>query len=116
MTTPPMPPTTEIALLRSELLLPLTRIEGDVRLVLQRIDQGDQRAAEHALELRRLDDRQDKLERDYAARAELQHEIAVIRADMEKKSARTIQIIGIIAGACGTAAGVLAAIIIALVN
>lgn len=110
------PAPTEIALLRSELLLPLTRIEGDIRLVLQRIDQGDQRAADHAQELRQLDDRQGRLERDHVPRAEVQQQIAAVREEMAEKSRRTIQIISIIAATFGTAAGVLAAIIIALVQ
>lgn len=38
----------------------------------------------------------------------------VTRTDLDKKSLKTIQIIGIIAAICGSAAGVLTAIIIAI--
>lgn len=63
-------PSVEYALLRSELLLPLTEMRADIRLILQRMDQGDARAADHAAQLKRLDERVDALERTTVTREE----------------------------------------------
>lgn len=96
---------TELALLRAELMTALTRIEGDVRLILQRLDQTDQRAADQARELRRHDERLDALER-----------TAVTKADMDRSRTRTMQVLGLIATVLGIASGAGTSIIIAIVN
>lgn len=96
---------TELALLRAELMTALTRIEGDVRLILQRLDQTDQRAADQANELRRHDERLDALER-----------TAVTTADVDRRISRTIQVLGLIASVLGIVAGAGTNIIIAIIN
>lgn len=95
----------ELALVKSELMVPLTRIEGDVRLVLQRLDSQDKRTDDHALEIRRLDGRLDAVERDQ-----------VTRAQMDERSRRTIQILGLIFTIISIVVGAGITIIIAIVN
>lgn len=105
-------PDPALALLRLELLTPLaeirgemTELRGDVRLILQRLDQADKRAADQARELRRHDERLDALER-----------TAVTKADMDRSRTRTMQVLGLIATVLGIAAGAGTNIIIALVT
>lgn len=117
------PAPTELALLRSELLLPLTELRGDVRLILQRMDQGDARAAEHGTALAALDHRVDGIEQTAASRAELaaveqrvrdwaEKEIAKARADAAEKRAedqkRADRRLTIVAISLSTVIGVLA--------
>lgn len=119
------PPSTELALLRSELLLPLTELRGDVRLILQRMDQGDARAAEHATELRRLDERADTVERDYVPRAEMTLALADLRSETERKlreqreeqankERNRLTIIALILTAVSIVSGVATSVIIAI--
>lgn len=98
-----------LALLRLELLTPLTEIRGemtelrgDVRLILQRLDQADERAAAQANELRRHDERLDALER-----------TAVTKADIDRRIGRTIQVLSVIATVLGIVAGAVTNIITA---
>lgn len=112
---------TEFALLRSELLLPLTELRGDVRLILQRMDQGDARAAEHGNALAALDHRVDLVERttvtreDLAeAKRKLREEMAAQRAADQKRADRRLTVVGIcltvLVGAIGVAVSIIAII------
>lgn len=112
---------TEFALLRSELLLPLTELRGDVRLILQRMDQGDARAAEHSNALNSLDNRVDQVERTAATREDLaeakrrlREEMAEQRAADQKRADRRLTIVGIcltvLVGAIGVAVSIIAII------
>lgn len=81
-------PDPSLALLRLELLTPLaeirgemTELRGDVRLILQRLDQADARAADQDRELRRHDERLDALEATAVTRDELEKERSERRAD-----------------------------------
>jgi len=91
--------------LRGAMDAALARIEGRLDLLVQRAEQSDQRAAEQSDELRRHDERLDRLERE-----------AVTRADMDRRMSRTIQVLGVIATMLGIAAGAGTNIIIALVT
>lgn len=83
----------------------LARIEGRLDLLVQRAEQSDQRAAEQSDELRRHDERLDRLERE-----------AVTRGDMDRRMGRTIQVLGVVATMLGIVAGAGTNIIIALVT
>jgi hypothetical protein len=63
---------TELALLRGELMTALTEIRGDVRLVIEQNKHAERRADDQAAELRRHDDRLDELERTAITRTELE--------------------------------------------
>lgn len=60
-----------ISEMRRESLIALTEIRGQLALLLQRTDQGDARAAEHAIRMERLDQRLDDVERHQVTRADL---------------------------------------------
>lgn len=97
---------TGLALLRSELLLPLTELRGDVRLILQRMDQQDARAEEHRRTLDVLDGRVDAVERTTVTREELAQALAQVRRDAEQQQAqqaerarRTLTIWGLVIAA-----------------
>lgn len=110
------PQSTEWAMLRSELLLPLTELRGDVRLILQRMDQGDARAADHAAQLQRLDDRVDALERVAVTCDALQEKLGEQRAQADEQARRRLTIIGLLLTATSIGASTLTAVIIALVG
>jgi hypothetical protein len=95
----------ELALVKSELMVPLTRIEGDVRLVLQRLDSQDKRVDGHADELKRIDLRLDQVERDQ-----------VTRTQLDERSRKTIQIITLISTIVSILVGSAITIVIAIVN
>lgn len=105
MSAPDQPTSTALALLRGELMTLLTRIEGDVRLVLAQIEHAARRTDDLDRRVSRLDERVDALE---ATRA--------TRADLEERSRRTIQIIGVLLTAAGLVVGVAVAIITALIK
>lgn len=106
MTSPSLPAQAiELALVKSELMVPLTRIEGDVRLVLQRLDSQDKRVDDHAAELKRIDTRLDQVERDQ-----------VTRMQLDERSRKTIQIITLISTVVSILVGSAITIIIAVVN
>lgn len=112
------PPSTELALLRSELLLPLTELRGDVRLILQRMDQQDARAQEHGHQLAALDGRVDAVERTTVTREELTTAIAQVHAEMtrqqvatEEKARRGLTVWGLVLTALGVGVAVIAIIV-----
>lgn len=75
------PSSTELALLRGELMTALARIEGVIQLVHQEQQQGTRRLDELAADHRRLDDRVDVLERTSVPRTELEADRKERRAD-----------------------------------
>lgn len=87
-----MPDDAAIAQLRSELLLRLTELSGDVRLILQRMDQMDTRAQEHGNALAALDGRVDAVERTTVTRQELDRRDEQVRA----KTTQRLTVIGLI--------------------
>lgn len=103
---PPKPQSTEVAFLQlmSSLQLLEASVTGKLDLILQRLDQLDQRSEDHAQQLRDQDGRLDALERDTVTRADLKQVVdqfadlkgqAVTKDDLEKRqtaSARTITI------------------------
>jgi hypothetical protein len=117
------PPATELALLRSELLLPLTELRGDVRLILQRMDQQDARAQEHGHQLALLDSRVDAVERTTVTREEMTAAIERARADAaeqraedQKRADRRLTIVSIIVAAVGALLGAGVAIVAIIVQ
>lgn len=96
----------ELALLRGELMTALTRIEGDVRLVLQQIEHASRRAADLERRHESLDSRVDALEATRAtrsevekvkdqARDELRADVAAVRNDLVEKGRRNLTLAGI---------------------
>ena len=100
-------PTVELALseLRRSVDVGLTEIRGQLALLLQRSEQAERRADQQAKELEDLESRLGKVERD-----------AVTRADLEKRSGRTIAILSIIVAAVGVLSSIGTATITAIVN
>lgn len=118
MPTDGTPPSTELALLRSELLLPLTELRGDVRLILQRMDQQDARAQEHGHQLAQLDGRVDAVERTTVTREELATALAQVHTEMakqqaasEEKARRNLTVWGLLLTALGVGVAVIAIIV-----
>lgn len=117
------PPATELALLRSELLLPLTELRGDVRLILQRMDQQDARAQEHGHQLATLDSRVDVVERTTVTREEMATAIAQVRADAaeqraedQKRADRRIAIVNVVVAIVAALLGAGVAIVAIIAN
>lgn len=102
---PDVPRSTELAELRGELMTLLTRIEGDVRLVLHQIEQGARRADELDRRVERLDERMDQLESTRAT-----------REDLAERSRRTVQIISLIVSTAGLMLTGLITVITALIK
>ncbi len=69
----------------TDMMLTLSEIRGDVRLILQRMDQHDKRADGHEAKLDALDKRMDTLEAS-----------TVTRAQLEEKSKRTVAIVSVV--------------------
>ncbi|MBX6382012.1 MAG: hypothetical protein IRZ07_03410 [Microbispora sp.] len=88
------PPSTELALLRGELMTALARIEGDVRLVLQEQQQGTRRVDDLVGEFRRHDERLDALERTTVTREELDARETRMRAAVDEQARRRLTILG----------------------
>lgn len=100
-------PSTEVAFLRlqSSLDVGLTRITGQLDVILQRLDQQDKRADDHAAQLAILDSRMDAIERTTATRDDLTQltaqvtavkDAAVTKEELKHRqssSARTITIV-----------------------
>jgi hypothetical protein len=106
MTTPSHPAQDhQLAIVKAELMIPLTEIKGDVRLVLQRLDSVDKRVDDQAAELKRMDSRLDQVERDQ-----------VTRMQLDERSRKTIQIITLISTVVSILVGSAITIIIAVVN
>ncbi|WP_067470030.1 hypothetical protein [Actinomadura macra] len=91
-----IPPSTELALLRGELMTALARIEGDVRLVLQEQQQGTRRLDELATDVRRLDERLDAVERTAVTRAEADERETRMRAQLDEQARRRLTVAGLI--------------------
>jgi uncharacterized protein YlxW (UPF0749 family) len=75
----------QLAIVKAELMIPLTEIKGDVRLVLQRLDSVDKRVDDQATEIKRMDARLDAVERDQ-----------VTRMQLDERSKKTITILALI--------------------
>lgn len=101
----PLPQNMELALLKSELMLSLTRIEGQLALLIQRQDQQDRRADAHDTRLSTLDSRLDVVERNQ-----------VTRADMEERSRRTVAWMGLVMATVSILTATGTTVIIAIVN
>ncbi len=95
----------QLAIVKAELMIPLTEIKGDVRLVLQRLDSVDKRVDDQATELRHMDARLDAVERDQ-----------VTRMQLDERSKKTIQIITLISTVVSILVGSAITIVIAIVN
>lgn len=117
MTTPD-PTRLELAIteLKGAMDAGMARIEGRLDLLVQRAEHSDQRAADQAAEIRRvegkvdrIDDRVDKVAAAAATRDE-------VRAEMNERSRRTIQIVAIICALLGSATGAGTAILIAILT
>lgn len=116
--TMPDPSRLELAIteLKGSMDAGMARIEGRLDLLVQRAEHSDQRAAEQAAWIQRVDDkvvkvddRVDKVEATAATREE-------VRAEMNERSRRTIQIVAIICALLGSATGAGTAILIAVVT
>lgn len=109
--TMPDPTRLELAIteLKGSMDAGMARIEGRLDLLVQRAEHTDQRAADHAALIQRLDDRVDKVEATAATREE-------VRAEMNERSRRTIQIVAIICALLGSATGAGTAILIAVIT
>ncbi len=83
----------------------LTRIEGQLALLLQRQDQQERRADAHDARLVVLDNRLDTVER-----------TQVTREDMDKRSARTIAWMGVVVAVVSILTATATTTIIAIVN
>jgi len=94
----------------------LARIEGDVRLVLQQIEVAVSRLDGHAAELRRLDDRQDALERAAVTRDELDQRLTRMRTQDDEQARRRLTIIGLVLTAVSIGASTLTAVFIAVLT
>lgn len=77
-----------LAALRSELLLQLGEMRGDIRLILQSIEHQAGRAEEHRAALVTLDGRVDEVERTTVTRAEMADEVAKLRREMAEQRKR----------------------------
>lgn len=110
MTTPD-PTRLELAIteLKGSMDAGMARIEGRLDLLVQRAEHSDQRAADLASQIRRVEDKADKVD-DRVDRVEAK---AVTRAEMDEKSKRTLQVVAIICAVLGTATGSGTALIIA---
>lgn len=103
--TAPLPQNMELALLKGELMLSLTRIEGQLALLIQRQDQQDRRADAHDTRLATLDTRLDLVER-----------TQVTRADMDERSRRTVAWMGVVMAIVSVLTATGTTVIIAIVN
>ena len=83
----------------------LTRIEGQLALLLQRQDQQDRRADQHDTRLVSLDARLDQVER-----------TQVTREDLEKRSGKTLAWMGVIVAVVSILTATGTTVIIAIVN
>jgi hypothetical protein len=110
------PPSAELALLRGELMTALARIEGDVRLVLQAQQQGTARVDEIVLDVRRLDDRVDVVERTAVTRAEFEQRETQARAAADERIRRQLTVFGLILTAVFGALTVSVAVIAIITN
>lgn len=83
----------------------LTRIEGQLALLIQRQDQQDRRADAHDSRLAALDTRLDLVER-----------TQVTRSDMEERSRRTVAWMGVVMAIVSVLTATGTTVIIAIVN
>jgi hypothetical protein len=83
----------------------LTRIEGQLALLIQRQDQQDRRADAHDTRLAALDTRLDLVER-----------TQVTRSDMEERSRRTVAWMGVVMAIVSVLTATGTTVIIAIVN
>lgn len=100
---------TEIALLRGEVMTALARIEGDVRLVLQQIEQATRRTDDLDRKVDRLDVRVDALEATRPTRDELEQQAA-------KRTQRAYALAGLAMTGTGILSGAAVAIATALIK
>src|SRR5688572_33329328 len=77
-------PSTEIALLKSELLLAMSEMRGDTRLILQTQQQHDRRAEELSDQIAIVRGRVEIVERQAASREELQTTHAAAAAEIQR--------------------------------
>lgn len=112
----------QIATFRSEVMVALERMGGDIRVMLQRSEIVELRTADLGNKYEALDVRVDKLEASHMSRADavsveahLRTAItsveATLRAELAERTKRTIQVTGTIATVVGTFAAVLPYII-----
>lgn len=106
MTTPD-PTRLELAIteLKGSMDSGMARIEGRLDLLVQRAEHTDQRAADQAALLQRLDDRVDRVEA-----------TAVTRVEMDERAKRTLQVVAIICALLSSAAGAGTAVLIAVLT
>lgn len=116
MTAADIPPSTELALLRGEVMIALSDIRGDVRLVLQSTEHGqrriedvdrkyERRTDELAEGARRLDERQDRLEA-----------TAVTKAELDERARRNFALAGLAVTAAGILSGAGVAVVTTLIK
>lgn len=94
----------EVAFLRlqSSLDVGITRITGQLDVILQRLDQQDKRGDDHASQLGTLDTRVDALER-----------TAVTREDLERRQSAAARSVGIVVSVVAIVASVGTSVLIA---
>lgn len=125
MTTTPDTTRLELAIteLRGSMDAGMARIEGSLALLVQRAEHADQRAAAQDADLRRLDARQDELERVAITRADLDTAVAGMRdlvaehrAQLDEAARRklmvwtiVVAVVAALLGAGVAAAGIVAA-------
>lgn len=90
---------------RREISVALAELRGDVRLMLQQGEQRDRRVEDLANGLTALDERLGDLER-----------TAVTRDDLDRRSGRTITILGLVVASTGVVSSTITATVIAIVT
>ncbi|WP_117199264.1 hypothetical protein [Nocardiopsis sp. TNDT3] len=94
---------TTLADVRRVVEVGLTAANGRLDVIIERLEQQDKRADQHAAQLATLDTRLDEVER-----------AAVTREDMDARSRRTISIVALVVTGIGILVGTLTTVIITL--
>lgn len=97
-----------LARLERALEVGFARLGGRVDVVIQRLDQQDRRADDHAQQIANLDQRVDELERRTVSRTEFQRiqEAVVTRDDLTRQHATVYRVVGVIMGVLTLVTGV----------